>query len=105
MTGEIREAVPADARVLAELRWEFRSGKTLPTETREAFVDRCATWMSLELTRGAWRAWVAAQDGRIVGQIWLQVLSKLPNPNAGINQYKLLKNPPQRGRGRSGAVQ
>lgn len=80
MTTDIRPAAAADARALAELRWEFRSGKTPATEAHEAFVVRCAAWMSLELSRGAWRAWVAAQDGRVVGQIWLQVLSKLPNP-------------------------
>jgi GNAT superfamily N-acetyltransferase len=92
VTAEIRQAVPADARALAELRWEFRSGKTPPTETHEAFVDRCATWMSLELARGAWRAWVAAQDGRIVGQIWLQVLSKLPNPADELEQHAYISN-------------
>jgi len=31
VTAEIRQAVPADARVLAELRWEFRSAKTPST--------------------------------------------------------------------------
>jgi GNAT superfamily N-acetyltransferase len=79
MSG-IRPATPADAGALAELRWEFRAGKTPPTETRDAFVDRCEEWMSAELQRGAWRAWVAEQDDRIIGQIWLQLLSKLPNP-------------------------
>ena len=52
---EIRAATPADARALAELRWEFRAGKTPPTEAHEAFVARCAAWMSAELERGAWR--------------------------------------------------
>jgi len=92
VTAEIRQAVPADARVLAELRWEFRSAKTPPTETREVFVDRCETWMSLELARGAWRAWVAVQGGRLVGQIWLQVLSKLPNPADELEQHAYISN-------------
>ena len=92
MTTDIRPAAPEDARALAELRWEFRSGKTPPTEAHEAFVDRCAAWMSMELERGAWRAWVAAQDGRIVGQIWLQVLSKLPNPAAELEHHAYISN-------------
>jgi GNAT superfamily N-acetyltransferase len=56
------------------------------------FVDRCDTWMSLELARGAWRAWVAVQDGRLVGQIWLQVLSKLPNPADELEQHAYISN-------------
>jgi GNAT superfamily N-acetyltransferase len=88
----IRTAAPADARALADLRWEFRAGKTTPTETRDAFVARCADWMTAELQRGAWRAWVAEQDGRIVGQIWLQLLSKLPNPAEERESHAYISN-------------
>jgi GNAT superfamily N-acetyltransferase len=76
----IRPAMPDDAPSLAELRWEFRSAKTPPMETHEAFVSRCAEWMRNELAGGSWRAWVADDSGRILGQVWLQVVSKLPNP-------------------------
>jgi GNAT superfamily N-acetyltransferase len=89
---EIRPATPADARALAELRWEFRAGKTPPTEAHEAFVARCALWMSAELERGAWRAWVADESGRIIGQIWLQLLSKLPNPAAERERHAYVSN-------------
>ncbi|HEV2986173.1 MAG TPA: GNAT family N-acetyltransferase [Vicinamibacterales bacterium] len=89
---EIRPATPADARALAELRWEFRAGKTPPTEAHEAFVARCASWMSAELERGAWRAWVADESGRIIGQIWLQLLSKLPNPAAERERHAYVSN-------------
>src|SRR5439155_8009662 len=92
VTTDVRPAAVADARALAELRWEFRSGKTPPTEPREAFLDRCAAWMSLELARGAWRAWVATENGRIVGQIWLQVLSKLPNPADERERHAYISN-------------
>ena len=90
--SEIRAAAPGDARALAELRWEFRAGKTPPTEAHDAFVERCQTWMSLELERGGWRAWVAEQDGRVVGQIWLQVLSKLPNPAEERERHAYISN-------------
>jgi GNAT superfamily N-acetyltransferase len=89
---EIRPATPADARALAELRWEFRAGKTPPTEAHETFVARCALWMSAELERGAWRAWVADESGRIIGQIWLQLLSKLPNPAAERERHAYVSN-------------
>jgi GNAT superfamily N-acetyltransferase len=90
--SEIRAAARGDARALAELRWEFRAGKTPPTEARDAFVERCQAWMSLELERGAWRAWVAEQGGRVVGQIWLQVLSKLPNPAEERERHAYISN-------------
>jgi len=92
MTTEIRPAAATDARALAELRWEFRAGKTPPTETHDAFVGRCETWMAEELRHGPWRAWVAEQDGRVVGQLWLQVLSKLPNPAEERERHAYISN-------------
>lgn len=90
--SDIRPAAPRDAAALAELRWEFRSGKTAPTETHEAFVARCTAWMTTELDRGLWRAWVAEQGDHIVGQIWLQLLSKLPNPAEEREQHAYISN-------------
>jgi len=88
----IRRAAPADARRLAELRWEFRAGKDAPVEDRGAFIDRCAGWMSAELQERRWRAWVAERDGEIVGQVWLQVVSKVPNPNGERTRHGYISN-------------
>jgi GNAT superfamily N-acetyltransferase len=78
---DVRNATAADAAALAELRWEFRAGRVTPVEAREAFVQRCAEWMRRELiSEQSWRAWVAVSDGRIVGQVWLDLLEKVPNP-------------------------
>jgi len=88
----LRPATPSDAEALAALRWEFRFAKTRPTESKEAFVDRCATWMREELARGAWRAWVAEDADRIIGQLWLQVISKLPNPAEERERHAYISN-------------
>ena len=88
----IRRATSGDARALAELRWEFRAGKTAPTETHDAFVARCTAWMASELDVGVWRAWVADAAGEIVGQIWLQLLSKLPNPAEERERHAYISN-------------
>jgi GNAT superfamily N-acetyltransferase len=101
MTTEIRLAEAADATALAALRWEFRAGKSAPSEERDAFVGRCAAWMSAELAGSQWHAWVAVQDARIVGQVWMQLLSKIPNPNGERERHAYISNvyvtPPARG--------
>jgi GNAT superfamily N-acetyltransferase len=79
---EVRTATITDAKALAELRWEFRSAQHEPAEPHDAFVRRCAVWMRRELpTSGAWKAWVAVDKHVIVGQLWLQTVAKIPNPN------------------------
>ena len=89
----IREAVPDDAAALAELRWEFRAGRDAAVETHHAFTERCATWMRRELTTGNyWRAWVAFRESRIVGQVWLNTLPKIPNPIGERERYAYLSN-------------
>lgn len=88
----IRAALPGDAPRLAELRWEFRAGKDAPVEERGAFIDRCSAWMAARLSSGAWRAWVAERDGRIVGQVWLHPLPKIPNPNGERDRHAYVSN-------------
>jgi GNAT superfamily N-acetyltransferase len=77
----VRPARPDEAQALASLRWEFRSSVEEPTEARDVFVARCADWMRAALSPGEpWCAWVAVAGESIVGQIWAQRISKLPNP-------------------------
>jgi GNAT superfamily N-acetyltransferase len=87
----VREAAPDDAPAMAELRWEFRSSLGTPAETHEAFVARCAEWMRGELASGAWRAWVAHDDA-IVGQIWMRVIQKIPNPVGERERHAYISN-------------
>src|SRR5436309_9972657 len=76
----IRPATPDDAPALAELRWEFRAGRAPAVEEQQAFVERCAAWMARERAGDAWRAWAAIADGRIIGQVWVDLIHKVPNP-------------------------
>jgi len=90
---EIRRATSADAVILAELRWEFRSAQVPPVESREAFVQRCEAWLNRELQGGsAWKAWVAVDGPLIVGQVWVQAVQKIPNPAAECEQLAYLSN-------------
>jgi GNAT superfamily N-acetyltransferase len=89
---DIRRATPDDASALAELRWEFRAGREPPTEAHDAFVARCAAWMAHELAGTAWRAWVAVDDGRLVGQVWTHLIAKIPNPVAERERHAYISN-------------
>jgi len=91
---DIRPAKPSDAAGLAELRWEFRAGRGEPAvESHDAFVARCAAWMQRELgADGTWRAWLAEDDGEIVGQVWLHTIQKVPNPIAERERHAYLSN-------------
>ena len=80
----VRAATTNDADELARLRYEFRSVERPAVESRETFVERCASWMRERLARGsAWHCLVAELDGATVGHIWLEVVDKVPNPGAG----------------------
>jgi GNAT superfamily N-acetyltransferase len=89
----IRPAKVADAKILAELRWEFRSAQDPPVEAHDVFVRRCAAWMRRELRQGgSWRAWVASHDRVVVGQVWLDTVGKIPNPAVERERLAYLSN-------------
>jgi ribosomal protein S18 acetylase RimI-like enzyme len=89
----IRRATPADADVMAALRWEFRGDRERVVESESDFVARCADWMRHELAAAIrWRAWVAELDGAVAGQLWLQIIEKLPNPNGEGQRHAYVSN-------------
>jgi len=90
---QVRRAIPGDAPALAELRWEFRSGREPAVESYDAFVERCTEWMRRQLEGTAWQAWVALDDrGAIVGQVWVDLIEKLPNPVGEREHHAYLSN-------------
>src|SRR5262245_32079487 len=92
MTATIRPAIPADARRLAELRYEFRSPRAANTESREEFLERCTAWMQEHLATDRWFCWVAVRDERIVGHVWLNLIEKIPNPVAEAEWHGYITN-------------
>jgi GNAT superfamily N-acetyltransferase len=89
---DIRPATPHDAHDLAELRWEFRTGRAPAAEEHDAFIRRCAEWMRRELAAESWRAWVAVAEGRIVGHVWLGTIAKIPNPVVEQERHGYISN-------------
>ena len=77
----IRVAAPGDAHTLATLRYEFRSSFHANCEDEACFVERSAKWMLDRLDQtGMWRCWIAERDGVPAGNIWAQLIEKIPNP-------------------------
>jgi GNAT superfamily N-acetyltransferase len=89
----VRPATPADATRLAELRYEFRASVGQPTETEAEFVERASAWMRERLEEGgAWRCWVVEADGVACGNVWLQLIEKLPNPVVELEKHGYITN-------------
>jgi GNAT superfamily N-acetyltransferase len=78
---QFRRACPSDASALARLRFEFRAPRAATVETEDEFLERCTAWMEPRLIdASSWRAWVAETSDLLVGNVWMQVVEKLPNP-------------------------
>jgi GNAT superfamily N-acetyltransferase len=99
----VRPARQADARVLAQLRYEFRAAIGTVEEPEKEFLVRCEEWMCDRLAGDTWRAWIAEDEGVGVGTIWLQFLEKIPNPIEELEWHgyitSLYVREPYRGRG------
>jgi GNAT superfamily N-acetyltransferase len=100
----IRPAVPADAATLAGFRYDFRADMNAAVERRSEFVERCGGWMRERLSgAGTWRCWVIEDDLGIAGQLWLQLIEKVPNPAPEFEVHGYITNvyvdPRLRGKG------
>ena len=109
MTVVVRPAGPGDAPALARLRWAFRTEVGGPNEDEAAFVARAEAWLAERLAGPSWHAWVAeADDGTLVGTVFLQLVEKVPNPVDEAEHLGYLTNtyvaPEHRGTGVGGRL-
>ena len=90
---QIRVATEGDAPVLARLRHELRSSAKQLIETEEQFAERCTLWMRERLhDRSSWRCWIAEFEQTPIGNIWAQLVEKIPNPAAETESYLYVTN-------------
>lgn len=89
----IRRATGADAKRLAELRYEFRATLGTSREDPDSFVARCTAWMQARLNDDSgWWAWVAEDDRGIIGTVWVNRIEKMPNPVTEGESHAYLTN-------------
>ena len=81
----VRRATAGDADELARLRWDFRVEQGTPvSRSFEAFAGEFRAFaIDVLADETAWRAWVAEDEGRPVGCVWLQFVEKIPHPSRG----------------------
>src|SRR5204862_5365730 len=87
----LRRAAAADAALLAELRYELRTGIAPEVTPEPGFHRRCAEWMAERLSGSdVWRCWLAEGELREpLGVVWLRFVEKLRNPvgEPGLHAY------------------
>jgi GNAT superfamily N-acetyltransferase len=93
METRIRTAAPADAPMLARFRYDFRTRHAPAVEDRGEFLARCEKWMSERLGDDSqWRCWIAERDGAAIGNIWLDLIEKIPNPAPEAEYHAYITN-------------
>jgi len=64
-----------------------------PVETAAQFLPRCIEWMRRRIDdESPWRVWVLTHNDTIVGNIWLELVEKLPNPNVEREMHAYVTN-------------
>jgi len=85
--------VPRDADELSRLRYAFRFERRPATESPDAFFVRCTNWMRPRLSSDSpWSVFVAERGGAIVGNIWVQIVEKIPNPGPESELHAYVSN-------------
>lgn len=77
----IRQADLSDAAELARLRWDFSPEEVASASQSFAeFTEDFAAWLGDALTGGNWVIWVGECENRLVGNVYVQAIAKVPRP-------------------------
>lgn len=89
----IREATISDGPELARLRWEFSPEHVAAKrQSREAFVAEFSTCVVSAIREGRWRVWVAETGTRVIGNLYLVIIPKVPRPGDFETQFAYMTN-------------
>lgn len=80
--ARIRHATEADAAELARLRWQWAREDGEVADALEDFTDGFRDFVRRALVSGRWAIWVADLDGRLVGNAWVELVDRVPRPDA-----------------------
>jgi GNAT superfamily N-acetyltransferase len=78
----VRRASTEDAIRLPELRWRFSAEFHEALEPLDAFSSRFSEFARRALNDPRWAVWVAEADGKLVGNIWMELVERVPRPHS-----------------------
>mgnify|MGYP001283956607 CR=1 FL=1 len=88
MPPTFRIAAPADALVLARLRWDFRAEDgEVPIETFDAFERRFLAHFITGLADRTWIRWLAEVEGVIVATMAIHTITPVPRPSRLVDRW------------------
>ena len=89
----IRQATVRDAAQLARLRWDFSPDKAAASrQSFPDFLDGFSEFVNNALSGGKWWIWVAERDEKLVGNIYVQIVSRVPRPWHFVGRYGYITN-------------
>ncbi len=79
--ARVRQATLADASELARLRWDFSPDEVAASGQPFAeFAAGFAEFLRDALAGDGWAIWVAERDGRLVANVYVRLVPKVPRP-------------------------
>jgi GNAT superfamily N-acetyltransferase len=92
-TPQIRQATIQDAAELARLRWDFSPDEVASGQQSFAeFAHEFEQFLRDALERGDWSIWVAEDQQRLIANIYIYRVHKVPRPNHFGQRYGYITN-------------
>ena len=88
-----REANNSDGPELARLRWAFSSEQVATSgQSHAAFTAEFSSFIAKTLNEKRWKIWVAETDFRLTGNLYVEIIPKLPRPREFDKHYAYMTN-------------
>ena len=92
-TRRVRRANQDDVPTLSRFRYAFRAELHPVHEAEAEFLARCNDWMRPRLRSDSrWRAFLLEEQGKPIGNLWLQMIEKIPNPGDEMELHGYVTN-------------
>ncbi|MBP3950207.1 GNAT family N-acetyltransferase [Bacillus suaedae] len=92
----IRLAEGKDCKQLIKLRWDSTIEFDEKNEIEEALYDdfekECQAFLENALTSDQWFIWVAEENGKIVSNIYIKLIQKVPRPGRVTYPFAYMTN-------------
>jgi GNAT superfamily N-acetyltransferase len=92
----IRLAEAKDIKQLIRMRWDFTieydESKKIEKTSFNDFEKECQLFLDNALNSGLWFIWVAEANGKIVSNIYIELIQKVPRPGRITQPFAYMTN-------------